>query len=364
MKGYIMSTKPANKLLYAFDCGNGAAKGISSETRGLVNFEPVIAPISDKRALSQDREKPTFSLKVDDALLVFGVEDVFEHGKRAGIRRLNSSERYLSPDYFRMLDVLFLHVFAGYRGNSQPITPTGAISIPVSQFNDAQVVEEIRKSLVGERRPVDYEGCELRLEIDSKRLLIMPESTGALFHYAYDPKTLRKREAADTTGTTLIVDIGYETTDCSLFEGLKYQRDRAFTIPRSGTGIIAREVQEYARKSLRDADVSRIDKALQDVAGVKPGAAKRIDPTPGVWIDITAVYDSIVADLAARIAQEVQTLYPESVSRIVLAGGGAYHLKDGIISNLTPIVVDLALDPEAANALGAFTYLNIQAQKS
>src|SRR6185369_13499319 len=128
-------------------CGNGAAKGISSETHGLISFEPVIAPITDKRGLSTEREKPTFSLKVDEALLVFGVDDVFEHGKRAGIRRLNSAERYLSPDYFRMLDVLFLHTFAGYRGNNQPIAPTGAISIPVSQFNDSHVVEEIRKCL-------------------------------------------------------------------------------------------------------------------------------------------------------------------------------------------------------------------------
>ena len=38
-------------MLYAFDAGNGLCKGLSGETKTLVEFEPVVAPMTDQRAL-------------------------------------------------------------------------------------------------------------------------------------------------------------------------------------------------------------------------------------------------------------------------------------------------------------------------
>lgn len=201
-------------LLYSFDAGNGTCKAVSSEAQGVIQVEPIIAPITDRRGLQASDEKPTFSLKVEDNILVFGVEDVFAHGRRTAARRLNSLERYTSADYFRLLDVLYLHAFAAHRGDSNPIAPTGLISVPVGVYNTPETIEQMRNTLVGQREIVDYEGCTLRLDIQAKRLLFIPESYGALMHYAYEPLTLKKRSDVDTTGTTLVIDVGYETTIC------------------------------------------------------------------------------------------------------------------------------------------------------
>ncbi len=135
-------------------------------------------------------------------------------------------------------------------------------------------------------------------------------------YYAYDPGSLKKRPEADTTGTTLVIDIGYETTDLSLFEGLKFQRDRAESILRAGMGIITRSVHDYLDKATRATDVSRIDRALRDIAGKVPGTPKFIEPTPGVQIDVADIYDQEIDSLALRIAHEVLTRYPEAVSRV------------------------------------------------
>ncbi len=348
-------------MLYAFDAGNGLCKGLSGETKTLVEFEPVVAPLTDQPGLIAKNENPTFSLVSNGRTEVFGIDDVFAHGKRTAIRRFNSQERYTSTDYFHMIDVLFMQCFPTYWGKETPIKPTGVINIPIGIYNNPPVVSEIRAGIVGARTLSDGAGNTLKVEIDPDRLLIVPESYGALMHYAYDPGTLRKRETIDMSGTTLVVDIGYETTDMSLFEGLHYQRDRTESEPRSGMGVISRALQTYIRKAMRNADVSRIDRAMQKIAGVAPGVTKEIEPMPGVSIDVTEVYDEMVSALAPRIAQEVLTRFPEVVNRVLLAGGGAYHLRDAIQQHLDPLEVLVVPNPELANVFGGFTMLNIQA---
>ncbi len=348
-------------MLYAFDAGNGLCKGLSGETKTLVEFEPVVAPMTDQRALIAKDEKPTFSLVSKGRPEVFGIDDVFAHGKRTAIRRFNSQERYTSADYFHMIDVLFMQTFSPHWNSEAVIKPTGVINIPIGVYNNPPVVEEIRENLIGTRTLTDFAGNTLTIEIEPDRLLIVPESYGALMHYAYDAGTLRKRADIDMTGTTLVVDIGYETTDMSLFEGLHYQRDRTESEQRAGMGVISRALQNYIKRGVRNADVSRIDRAMQKIAGIAPGKLKEIEPIPGIVCDVTEIYDETVTDLAPRIAQEVLTRFPEAVNRVLLAGGGAYHLKEALIEHLAPLEVVVVPNPELANVLGGFTMLNIQA---
>ncbi len=350
-------------LLYSFDAGNGTCKGVSSERAGLIQFEPTLAPLTERRGLKAAEERPTYSLRVGEQTLVFGVEDVFAHGKRTAIRRLNSQERYTSEDYFRLLDVLYLHAFSAYRNYPEPIAPSGMISVPVNVYNDEPTLDAMRGQLCGMREITNGDGCFLLLDIQPRRLLIVPESYGALMHFAYDGLSLKKRSEANTTGTTLVVDIGYETTDLSLFEGLKFQRDRAGSIFRAGMGILARAVQECVDKTIRSTDVSRIDRALREVAGLAPGVPKIIQPSPGVYTDVTAVYDAELDNLAAKIAQEALTRFPEAISRVLLAGGGAYHLSRPLRHYLAPLHVEVAPDADAANVLGGYTALRLQAQR-
>lgn len=353
-----------NGLKYSFDAGNGNCKGVSTATPGVIQFAPVVTLKTDRRGLNEEDERPTISLKErDDKIYVFGVDDVFKHGKRTAIRRLNSGERYLSEDYFRFLHVLFLQSFSAYRGNSDYISPTGVISVPIKQYNDDDVTGEIRATLIGKRTLEDNEGCTLRLDIDGKRLTIIPESAGAMAHYAFDPATLRKRPENQTAGTTLVIDIGYETTDVSLFEGMAYQRDQGFTIPHAGMGLVARAIQEHARTELRDADASRIDRGMRLIAGTKTGAPKKIEVAPGIWLDVGELYDSEIDLLAHLIADEVRTQFSGSVVRAILTGGGAYHLKDALSDRL-PFDPVICPDPDTANVLGGLTLLKLKEQSA
>lgn len=352
---------PTTGMLYSHDAGNGAAKTVSSARDEVIKFAPVLAPVTDKKALNPEDEKPTYSLKVDGKTYVYGIDDVFKHGKRNGMRRLNSVERYTSPDYFNILNVLYLQAFSAYRGNSDYIAPMGVISVPIQQYNHDDVTGEIRDTLIGKHVLEDYEGCTLRLQIDGGNLFILPESAGAMTHYAIDPETLRKRPDAPTAGTTLVIDIGYLTTDVSVFEGMAYQRDLAFTIQNAGMGQVANALYEYCNKSIRGVDISRIDQAMQKLAGMKMGHRKELEPTPGVFVDVGAVYDSEINVLANKIADGIRTQYPGTPVRALSAGGGAYHLKNSL-PDMLPFDVVIAPDADDANVLGGYTYLRLKQQ--
>lgn len=337
----------------ALDVGNGECAGISSEVRNPVTFEPLVAPITTKRALDKDSERPGFSLYTGDGeTIVFGIDDVYEHGQRDSARRQSGLDRYLGEDYLNFIDVLLLHLFPSMRGRDERITPTLAINLPVSQFNRPEVGEKIKERLEGIRNVRDYEGGILQLDIDPSKIVIMPESTGALMHYAYSPAGEKR---GNTDGQTLVVDIGYETTDTTLFVGMKYQRERAHTIPRAGMGNVARAVAEAAGKAIRGVDVSLVDRAMRLLPGKEPA---------DMWLTINGkefnaarVYAHAIQIEAQKIADAVLTYYQSDVSRVAIAGGGAYHLTAALRDLLPFEQIVRVQNPEHANLIGAYTTL-------
>lgn len=357
-------------LLAFLDIGNGAAKAVSNVRKGVVQFEPLIAPMSSKRGIDP-KEKPTYSLRQEDAsgkahVSVYGVADVFAFGKRDQRRRFNSMERYTSPDYFDMARVLLRHALSVYVGSAEYIRPYAiGVNIPVNLYNrpENEVADTIRDTLAGKYEITDYEGCELRIQIDADAISILPESAGAMVHYGFDPTTLERRD--DTTGSTLVIDIGFETTDCSLFEGMRYQRDRGQSFERAGMGIVTRAVTEYVKSQVRDADPSRVDIALRSIpaGGLKMGAPKVIEISPGVWVDVSPAYDPAVASVATTIAQSIATEYTEGVTRALVTGGGAHHMRD-VLRDLLPFKLAKISDPENANVIGGLTGLKIKMENS
>lgn len=342
----------------ALDIGNGECSIMTSEIDAPIGFAPVIAPMTNKRGLSQADSRPTFSLKKEERVYVVGLDDVTEHGQRDKARRESGSDRYTQSDYFDFADVLLMHGFNGMRGQSDRLTPRLAINLPVGVYNSDETVNEIRNTLVGNRDVTDFDGCLLRLNIEYKNLVVLPESTGALTHWAFDQDTLERRQGVETDGSTLVVDIGYETTDTTLYHGLKYQRDRANTVKRAGMGIIAREIADQIGE-----DTSRVDHALRAVAGLPLGVSKTITLPSGQY-EISGVYDALVYDVSTRIVQDTKTFYElDKPRRVLVAGGGVHHLRSVLADMFKPWPVVTAPAPELANVLGSYTFLCIQEQR-
>lgn len=358
-------TKTGNEpLRAALDIGNGEVAGVSNERPyDPLTFEPIVAPATKKRGL--DDSRPTMSLYRPNAKenLVFGIDDVYAFGQRDMQRRLTGMTRYTHPDYVMLADVLLLNLFGSKRGTPDRISPTLAINLPVDKYNDETTSDDVKSALAGKRDIMDIEKCALQLDLDADRIIVLPESTGALMHWAFDPQTLERR--ANTGGTTLVIDIGFETTDTTLFEGMKYQRERAYTLDRAGMYNVAATIADalVSAGELAQSDYTRIDRALRPLANTAPTKDKYINLHKE--FEVSELYDSALSNLAFRISQFVQTRYTENTTRVVLAGGGAYHLMRQL-KDMLPAqygTVERAPDAAHANVLGAYTTLRIREQR-
>jgi len=317
--------------------------------------------LTNKRGLNRDEERPTYSLRdTDGTTLVFGVEDVYLHGQRDAARRQHGMDRYQDSDYFNLIDVLLLHLLSAYRGRDERISPTIAVNVPVDQFNKDGLADSIVERLSGPRNLLDHEGCLLQLSIDPRKVVVLPESTGALMHYAFGPDLQRR---GDTSGYTLVIDIGFETTDATLYDGMRYQRDRAETFHRTGMGNVARTLVDAAKKAgIRDVDVSQVDREMRRLAGMVPSGEGWLTIN-GREFNATKPYQHAVKLEAKRIADSVMSAYQGDVSRVVVAGGGAYHLIAELRDILPYQKICTAPEPELANVHGAYTTLMFQAQR-
>ena len=365
-------------LGFCVDAGNGNIDGISSVIDEVVSFEPVVAPMTERRGLETDTSYPQFSLlhggeRNQPAIVeVFGVADVFGYGKRDLKRRLNSKERNLDTDYLNMLNLSLFHIFKPYRNATEGdvIAPVGIISLPISQYQKKDLVASLREKFSGARVITDGRNNTLYIYINPDKLQILPESTGGMFHSVFDPHTLKRRPDAGTGGTTLFVDIGYETTDCSLYEGMRYIQDRSVTVERAGMGNVVRSVTDYLMQTYREADENRIDVALKKVAGIAPNKKKSIEIAPGVSADITAVYDQTLAAVCKRISDRISTFYTEAITRVTLGGGGTHHMTMALrprlmeTFSLNADTVSACPEPEKANVLGGLSMLLQLAKKT
>lgn len=355
-------------LLGSIDNGNGKSAAICSAIRAAlknpVRFEPVFAPLSPRIGLDGEKSRPKHTLRIDDQVYVFGVEDVYEHGEREKIRRPNNEERYGGPDYVMQLKVLLLQMFAAYRGKDR-IRPNLILSVPVEQFNDKKITSDIKSSLCSITNIEDQEGCCLRLKIEPDKVRIIPESSGALAHYAFDAVSLNPRKDTSTVGITAVVDIGFLTTNVSLYEGTAYQKDSSFTIPRGGFGVVVKDIQEKVKVNGRQIEISRLDRALQKVAGIPPKKEKKIDIGGGAKIVVTQVYDNSLEALVNLIYDGLLNGIGTVINRVLISGGGEYHAGNHLKSMMPDgFETVMAPDPELANAIGGYTILRQQAAKA
>lgn len=337
----------------AVNVGNGSVQIMTNHARDIIQFEPIIAPISHKRALEKVDEKPEFSLRVNDDLLVFGAHDVMMHGQMELKRRRNSLDRYTAADYYYMLAVLMLKGFASFRGASAVLRPHMIVTVPNSVYNDAEAMGMMESVLFtnGVETFVDYDGCELRVKFEKDRVKIRPEAAFDLFHWAYGSG---EKALNSMSGAILIWDIGYLTAQSSVFVNGKYQRDMSHTFSELGFHAVVDRVKEWIEKSGRKIDASWLDLKMRDIAGFAVGAVKRVEVAPGVFMDIAPAYDSAIEYLVNVHIDTLHTKYQQRLAKGIVSGGGMYHMGRYLNEHLPVDNTHIMPDPEVAGVAGAY----------
>ena len=74
------------------------------------------------------------------------------------------------------------------------------------------------------------------------------------------------------------------------------------------------------------------------------------------------MYDSEIDHLSNRIADEILTNFSGTAVRVLLSGGGAYHLKNALQDRMPANSVVVVPDADNANVLGGYTIMRLKQQ--
>jgi len=160
-------TPKQDRSLVVIDAGNGEVKGLRGDSNKVLNFAPIIAPMTDQKQLKASDAGPGISIK-DGSILVFGREDVEQYGIRERARRLTATTRYTTPDYVCLVEAMLMQLLEDEH-NGRRIEPRILMMLPVSVYNDSGVVDYLEDEFRGYRDIRDYFGNNLSLDIHANR---------------------------------------------------------------------------------------------------------------------------------------------------------------------------------------------------
>lgn len=183
--------------------------------------------------------------------------------------------------------------------------------LPVEDFVEPGLKEKLIENMMGEQNLL-FNGTPVTVEVTAVK--VIPQAAGAYFAYLLDETGHIKPECKKiSTGTILVFDIGYKTTDIIVMTNGVYDSLRSTTIEK-GMRDVHRELIrtlkfEYGRKfNLVQAD----EICKQGYFDHK-----------GDQIDITPVIARVVAPVASSIIEEANAIVGEfdDISKIIGTGG-------------------------------------------
>ena len=233
---------------------------------------------------------------------------------------------------------------------NEKYVPINVVSgLPIGYLK--QYHQQFSKILTGHHEVIYHhaDGSKITRKIHINKVRMMPQPLGSIFNLLMDDngKIANKELAKQKVG---VVDIGFRTTDFSIFDRLRYI-ERGSTTTDTGIsksfGIISKKLREESGVSI---EVFRLYKAVG--AGVIKIRGKEYN--------FTNLRDQVFSNSAGIIANDIERLWADDwdIDTIVLTGGGsmelARYLKPLITGNVIPL--DNKIDARLNNVQGYFKY--------
>ena len=233
---------------------------------------------------------------------------------------------------------------------NEKYVPINVVSgLPIGYLK--QYHQQFSKILTGHHEVIYHQadGSKITRKIHINKVRMMPQPLGSIFNLLMDDngKIANKELAKQKVG---VVDIGFRTTDFSIFDRLRYI-ERGSTTTDTGIsksfGIISKKLREESGVSI---EVFRLYKAVG--AGVIKIRGKEYN--------FTNLRDQVFSNSAGIIANDIERLWADDwdIDTIVLTGGGsmelARYLKPLITGNVIPL--DNKIDARLNNVQGYFKY--------
>lgn len=336
-----MSSKRGRKMYtvkapidLAIDAGNGTTCVTGDRAKPIV-FPSVIGQIEDVRLDSHGSQGFTVHIEhKNEQTGDWQNRKTFAVGETANLlpglkTRITSKER-LGSEYQLVLilagTVKALDALIDSQALEFRVKVNWWLNIPPIYYNLASLLYD----LAGEYR-VEYNGRFWQLEATVAH--VYPEGAGAGAVYMLDESGIFVNHAF-ARGHTGIVDIGYRTIDCAIFEGPVLLDNTARSLTNSITGVY-HLMQSWAMEDLNeDWSEEECETNLRRGFAILRHSKEQISLAP--WIE----------DLGERLANLIDTdIFQKQwnglgdVDRVVLAGGGSYMVAGPLKARYPNVII-------------------------
>lgn len=225
--------------------------------------------------------------------------------------------------------------------------------LPVLEFKNES--ENLKSMMLNRGNPFTFDmhfgPKTVRKTVSVKKAVVISQGEGAFYDYVLENDgTINPKRAEDVSGTVMVVDIGYRTTDIVTMENGRYIETLSDQLNK-GVNAIHQEVlrlimqQKGIKKELKDMDdVVRTGKLFHNMN----------------YIDVNNIINQVAAPFAEDIVENLHIISNDqlgAVNRVILTGGGAEILYPFIGANLQNIVEVSVMDyAEFCNSSGYYKY--------
>ncbi len=213
------------------------------------------------------------------------------------------------------------------------------LGMPLAHFHSrrSDLLEIMKKSRVSD------------VELGFETIDIRAQGQGIYFDYMLDEAGSPITERQNLN--ILVVDIGFNTVDILGVVNGRPSREWSGMIDRGGISRIGEQVGNYLQ---REFHFELPEQALKDVLQKKTIALY------GASKDISWAIRKASEEYAAWLLQEIRSRWEGFVKKahcLILAGGGAYYVKQAFSATYPPGFLHVPKNPEFSNAIGFQKYL-------
>lgn len=181
-------------------------------------------------------------------------------------------------------------------------------------------------------------GADVSRRIHIDKIHVIPQPIGSIFNLIFDEygKIKNKALAVQKLG---VVDIGFKTTDFSIFDHLQYIERGSSTMETGISKCFSAVANKLRQESNISIELYRIFKFM----------ASGMIKIRGKEYNITNLKKRVYSHAAAAIAADLNRLWENDwdIDAIILSGGGSVELADFLIPNIEGNVIPIPNDIDA-----------------
>ncbi|MBU1195249.1 MAG: ParM/StbA family protein [Proteobacteria bacterium] len=323
--------------IIGIDVGFGFTKAYNGKNS--VIFKSLIGDATDiqfRSLLGDDLSSESLHITLDDKSYFLGTYAELQ----SNIREFTLDQDKLIEDFVKILAIAAAGICTD---TAAPINVVSGLPVGYLKRDSKKLKDMIRGTHEITFHNSDGKDVTRRIQID--KIHVIPQPIGSIFNLIFDDQG-RIRDKALATQKIGVVDIGFKTTDFSIFDHLQYIERGSSTMDTGISkcfSVIANKLRQESNISI---ELFRMYKFIES------GMVK----IRGKEYNISNLKKRVYSHAASAIASDLNRLWENDwdIDSIILSGGGSIELSEYLSPNIEGNVIPIPhnIDARFNNVMG------------